>query len=215
MVSCDVYFYKAIQLLELDQLAGVFREFGFGELTGIDIPGEAKGIVPDKSYMNKKHGRYNWSKGALLNICIGQGEILSTPMQVLNFTNLLATKGQALRPHFVMNENQNKNLKPNISNKTWDQITMDMALVISDENGTGKNAALDIPNVSVFGKTGTAENNHGDSHAWFIGWLEKEQEKYSVVVLLENAGSGGKIAAPIAKQIFLALVSKNKKYADQ
>ena len=209
--SCDVYFYKAIQLLELDQLAGVFREFGFGELTGIDIPGEAKGIVPDKAYMNKKHGRYNWSKGALLNICIGQGEILSTPMQVLNFTNLVATRGQALRPHFVMKEYQNENFTPNINDETWDQIIMDMSLVITDENGTGKNAALNIPGISVFGKTGTAENNHGDSHAWFIGWGENGQRKYSVVVLMENAGSGGKVAAPIAKEIFYALVTKHDK----
>ena len=212
--SCDVYFYKAIQLLELDQLAEVFREFGFGQITGLDIPGEARGIVPDKNYMNKKHGRYNWSKGALLNICIGQGEILATPIQVLNFTNLLATRGNAGRPHFVMKEIHKRNSVPMISNTTWDEIIKDMGLVITDDNGTGKNAALDLPGVYVFGKTGTAENNHGDSHAWFIGWVEKDEKKYSVVVLMENAGSGGKVAAPIAREIFHSLVKKQTRIAN-
>ena len=81
-----------------------------------------------------------------------------------------------------------------------------MRLIITDENGTGKNAEPDIPGMLVYGKTGTAENAHGESHAWFIGWAEYADQKYSLVILLENAGSGGKIAAPIAKKIFKELV---------
>tara|TARA_Y100000590_G_C15744027_1_gene1021351 strand:+ start:970 stop:2733 length:1764 start_codon:yes stop_codon:yes gene_type:complete len=200
--SCDIYFYKAIQSLELDQLAEMFIEFGFGIETQIDIPGEVNGLVPDKNYMNKRHGRYNWSKGALLNICIGQGEVLVTPIQVLNYLNLLATKGFSYRPHLVMVDEPSKNNIPDLSNETWDRIISDMRLVITDENGTGKKAQPDIVGMSVYGKTGTAENAHGESHAWFIGWAEYAGKKYSLVILLENAGSGGKVAAPIAKTIF-------------
>jgi len=208
--SCDIYFYKAVQYLELDQLAEMFIEFGFGEATQIDIPGEVYGLVPDKDYMNKKHGRYNWSKGALLNICIGQGEVLVTPIQVLNYLNLLATRGNAYRPHLVMIDEPPANEIPTLKDETWDRIISDMRLVITDENGTGKNAEPDIPGMLVYGKTGTAENAHGESHAWFIGWAEYADQKYSVVILLENAGSGGKVAAPIAKMIFNEIYKSDK-----
>ena len=208
--SCDIYFYKAVQYLELDQLAEMFIEFGFGEATQIDIPGEVYGLVPDKDYMNEKHGRYNWSKGALLNICIGQGEVLVTPIQVLNYLNLLATRGNAYRPHLVMIDEPPVNEIPTLKDETWDRIISDMRLVITDENGTGKNAEPDIPGMLVYGKTGTAENAHGESHAWFIGWAEYADQKYSVVILLENAGSGGKVAAPIAKMIFNEIYKSDK-----
>ena len=208
--SCDIYFYKAVQYLELDQLAEMFIEFGFGEATQIDIPGEVYGLVPDKDYMNERHGRYNWSKGALLNICIGQGEVLVTPIQVLNYLNLLATRGNAYRPHLVMIDEPPANEIPTLKDETWDRIISDMRLVITDENGTGKNAEPDIPGMLVYGKTGTAENAHGESHAWFIGWAEYADQKYSVVILLENAGSGGKVAAPIAKMIFNEIYKSDK-----
>jgi len=208
--SCDIYFYKAVQYLELDQLAEMFIEFGFGEATQIDIPGEVYGLVPDKDYMNERHGRYNWSKGALLNICIGQGEVLVTPIQVLNYLNLLATRGNAYRPHLVMVDEPPVNEIPTLKDETWDRIISDMRLVITDENGTGKNAEPDIPGMLVYGKTGTAENAHGESHAWFIGWAEYADQKYSVVILLENAGSGGKVAAPIAKMIFNEIYKSDK-----
>ena len=208
--SCDIYFYKAVQYLELDQLAEMFVEFGFGEATQIDIPGEVDGLVPDKDYMNKRHGRYNWSKGALLNICIGQGEVLVTPIQVLNYLNLLATRGNAYRPHLVMVDELPVNEIPTLKDETWDRIISDMRLIITDENGTGKNAEPDIPGMLVYGKTGTAENAHGESHAWFIGWAEYADQKYSVVILLENAGSGGKVAAPIAKMIFNEIYKSDK-----
>jgi len=208
--SCDIYFYKAVQYLELDQLAEMFIEFGFGKATQIDIPGEGYGLVPDKDYMNKRHGRYNWSKGALLNICIGQGEVLVTPIQVLNYLNLLATRGNAYRPHLVMVDEPPVNEIPTLKDETWDRIISDMRLIITDEKGTGKNAEPDIPSMLVYGKTGTAENAHGESHAWFIGWAEYADQKYSVVILLENAGSGGKVAAPIAKMIFNEIYKSDK-----
>ena len=128
----------------------------------------------------------------------------------MNYLNLLATRGNAYRPHLVMIDEPPANEIPTLKDETWDRLISDMRLVITDENGTGKNAEPDIPGMLVYGKTGTAENAHGESHAWFIGWAEYADQKYSVVILLENAGSGGKVAAPIAKMIFNEIYKSDK-----
>ena len=80
---------------------------------------------------------------------------------------------------------------------------------VKDKNGTGKKADLNIKGFELYGKTGTAENPHGDNHAWFIGWADYFGKKYSIVVLLENAGSGGGVAAPMARIIFDKLISSD------
>ena len=200
--SCDVYFYKNVNLIEFDNLSESFQSFGFGIATNIDISGEAIGIVPSVSFMNNRYGRYGWSKGALLNICIGQGELLVTPIQVFNYINLIASRGKAGLPHLVMVNNKIPNIQKNLTNEFWDKIINDMNEVIYHKNGTGKNADPGVNGLNIFGKTGTAENPHGETHAWFIGWAEYNKEQYSIVVLLENAGSGGSVAAPMARKIF-------------
>jgi len=200
--SCDVYFYKNVNLIEFDYLSESFQSFGFGIATNIDISGEAIGIVPSVSFMNNRYGRYGWSKGALLNICIGQGELLVTPIQVFNYINLIASRGKAGLPHLVMVNNKIPNIQKNLTNELWDKIINDMNEVIYHKNGTGKNADPGVNGLNIFGKTGTAENPHGETHAWFIGWAEYNKEQYSIVVLLENAGSGGSVAAPMARKIF-------------
>ena len=202
MQSCDIYFYKTVQYYDLDKLAQFFRAFGFGEVTDIDIGREYKGTIPTVAYMNKRYGRSGWSRGALLNFCIGQGEILVTPIQVFNYTNLLATNGEAKSPHLVLSTKKEIKSSLVLNSKTWDRIVFDMNQVIKNINGTGKNADPLIEGVNVYGKTGTAENSHGEDHAWFIGWLEYHSQKISIVVLLENAGSGGVVAAPLARSAF-------------
>ena len=205
--SCDIFFYKTIKYYDFDILSDFYKKFGFGRLTGVDIQGESRGVVPTIDYMNKRYGRFGWSKGSLLNYSIGQGELLVTPIQVFNYTNLLATKGKTYKPHFVKDYSPVPSDTIDIPNETWDKIILDMAKVISDENGTGKAADPKKLNAKVFGKTGTAENPHGEDHAWFIGWMDFLNEKYSIVILLENAGSGGAIAAPIAKNIFNDIIN--------
>ncbi len=203
--SCDIYFYKTISYYDLDLLAKSFKMFGFGNSTGIDVLSESKGIVPSSKFMNERYGSFGWSKGAILNICIGQGEILVTPIQVFNFVNLLATKGLAKVPHFVMVDYLPKNVSPILNLDNWTKISNDMENVIMHENGTGKSALPDIPGSRVFGKTGTAENPHGKDHAWFIGWIQLKDQMFSVVILLENAGSGGAKAAPLARKVFQSI----------
>ena len=208
-MSCDVFFYKTIQQIDIDQLHDTFKQFGFGNKTNIDIPNEAVGLVPNKDYLLNRYGKYGWSKGTLLNLAIGQGELLVTPMQVLNYINLVSTKGKSPACHFVMVDNLPDNSKPKLKKEHWNQVFDGLRLAIISKNGTGRKSDPAIDGLKVYGKTGTAENPHGDNHAWYTGWAEYFDEKYSIVVLLENAGSGGSVAAPIAKLVFEEII-KNK-----
>ena len=92
----------------------------------------------------------------------------------------------------------------------WESIHEGLRKAIADENGTGKKANLNIEGFKLYGKTGTAENSHGDDHAWFVGWANYRDKKHSIVILLENAGSGGAVAAPMARKVFNELIMKNK-----
>ena len=209
-VSCDVFFYKTIKQIKLDALHDSFKQFGFGLKTKIDIPNEVSGLVPDSDYMLKRYGKYGWSQGVLLNLAIGQGELLVTPIQVLNYVNLLATKGKSPSCHFVFVDNLPKNVQPVLKNEVWDNIHEGLRSAIISKNGTGKKANLNLENFILYGKTGTAENSHGDDHAWFVGWADYRNEKYSIVILLENAGSGGAVAAPMARKVFSKIINKNE-----
>ena len=157
--------------------------------------------------MYQRYGKYGWSRGSLLNLAIGQGELLVTPMQVLNYINLISTRGESPSCHFVMVDNLPKNSKPQLEEFIWDQVFIGLRSVIVGKKGTGKRSDPNIGGLEIYGKTGTAENPHGDNHAWFTGWAEYLDEKYSIVVLLENAGSGGAVAAPLAKKVFTELIN--------
>ena len=153
--------------------------------------------------MNKLHGRYGWSTGAMLNISIGQGEILVTPLQMAAYTNILATRGVSKTLHLVKPESNSELTSISVSSKTWDIIHNSMKQVVYGSKGTGKLSDPKIPGVIVSGKTGTAENPHGETHAWYIGFANYDNiDMISVVVLVENGGGGGSVASPIAKEIF-------------
>ena len=206
-MSCDVFFYKTIQQINIDKLHDVFKEFGFGKKTNIDIPNESIGLVPNKDYLMNRYGKYGWSKGTLLNLSIGQGELLVTPIQVLNYINLIATKGNSSSCHFVLVDNLPENSKPKLQKEHWVQVHEGLSSAIISKNGTGRKSDPLIEGLKIYGKTGTAENPHGDNHAWYTGWAEYHNKKYSIVILLENAGSGGSVAAPIAKLVFKKIIN--------
>ena len=213
-VSCDVYFYKTVTQLSLKNLYDTFNQFGFGSKTNIDVPNEASGLVPDKSYMSKRYGKYGWSRGVLLNLAIGQGELLVTPIQILNYINLLSTKGRSPNTHFVFVDNLPQNVKPELSSEIWNNIHDGLRSAIVSSNGTGKKSDPKFNDFVVYGKTGTAENSHGENHAWFVGWADYNKEKFSIVILLENAGSGGAVAAPMAKKVFEKII-ENSQFASR
>ena len=208
-MSCDVFFYKAVQLIDIDKLHNTFKQFGFGKKTKIDIPNELAGLVPNKAYMYQRYGKYGWSKGSLLNLAIGQGELLVTPIQVLNYINLISTRGNSPNCHFVIVDNLPENSNPQLEEIIWKQVFEGMRSAIADKKGTGRRSDPKIDGLIIYGKTGTAENPHGDNHAWYVGWAEYLNEKYSIVVLLENAGSGGAVAAPLARKVFTEIINNN------
>lgn len=205
--SCNIYFYHMVQRISMDEWAEACRDFGFGEITRIDLPSEAKGVVPNSKFMNKTYGRWGWSKGHLLNLSLGQGEMVVTPIQMMKFTNLLAMKGMAPSLNIVHREDHENEFVNNYSKNTWINIERFMNSVMATTHGTGKRANPQINGLKVAGKTGTAQNPHGEPHAWFIGYGQKNDQLVSVVILIENGGSGGETAAPIAGKVFEFLFS--------
>lgn len=210
--SCDVYFYRTIQRIGIDQLAEFTRSFGFGKITNIDLPTEMKGRVPTRKFMNNLYGRRGWAKGNLLNLAIGQGEILVTPLQIVQYINILATRGNTPMLHLNSRLFPDKVGAPRLSSITWSLLTNYMRKVITDVRGTGRLADPRIDGLVIAGKTGTAENSHGEPHAWFIAYGTKNNETISIVILIENGGHGGEVAAPIARNIFKQYFGKSSDY---
>tara|TARA_Y100000817_G_scaffold86577_1_gene67226 strand:+ start:329 stop:2020 length:1692 start_codon:yes stop_codon:yes gene_type:complete len=207
--SCDIYFYESIQKIKLDDLYLRAQQFGYGKRSNLDLPSEMIGRMPNRDFMNKLYGKWGWSKGALLNIAIGQGEILSTPIQMSNYVNLIATNGDTYPVHLVKS-NINKLYQPEADLESWKIIQNAMREVVVGSKGTGKLSDPKIPGLIIYGKTGTAENPHGDPHAWYITYGEKNGEMISIVVLIENGGSGGTYATPISKNIYNFYFNSNK-----
>ncbi|MCF7740810.1 MAG: penicillin-binding protein 2 [Candidatus Marinimicrobia bacterium] len=206
--SCDVYYYRLIRKMDLDLWAETVRKFGFGEPTQIDLTSENSGNIPDKNYMNSVYGKNGWTEGYKLNIVIGQGEVLVTPIQMAKFISALATRGKLIHPHVGLKYFDTEKFRTFTTEKdsiesftpqTWDIIEESLYEVVNDPAGTANLA--NVRGVKVYGKTGTAQNPHGENHAWFIGYADNGQKKVAVTVFLENGGSGGHDAAPVAGKI--------------
>jgi penicillin-binding protein 2 len=207
--SCDVYFYQLGLRVGLERWSRYAKLCGFGEKTGVDLPQEAKGFIPSPEYYNKKFGKGEWVKNLVINLAIGQGEVLVTPLQLACFYGGLATDGTIYRPHILKEitttdgrviTTQSEVLRRlPFSASTLELLKEAMIGVVNEGYGTGSLAR--ISDITVAGKTGTAQNPFGEAHAWFVGYAPAENPKIVVVVLVENAGHGGTFAAPVAKAI--------------
>ncbi|MFQ5601658.1 MAG: penicillin-binding protein 2 [bacterium] len=219
--SCNVYFYTKGLEVGLDKWSEFSRRFHFGKKTEIDLPNESAGLVPDRRYFDTKYGEKGWTRGLLLNLSVGQGDLLTTPLQMAYFAMTLGNEGVAYQPHLlkkVVDPISNDAIIPEfgstrieqISPATFKVIKEGMYRVVNGIKGTAKSARR--TDVKVCGKTGTAQNPHGESHAWFIGFAPMEKPEIAFCVLVENGGSGGAVAAPIARG-FLSLYFDNKHVA--
>jgi len=206
--SCNVYFYQLGLKIGLDVWAKYSNLLFFGQPTGIDLPNENSGLVPSIEYFNRQYGPKGWTKGVLANLAIGQGEMLATPLQMAQVAMIFATRGVLHTPHltdYLMDKQTGDKISfpvqskytHGISKKNYNIIRKAMRQVV--DGGTGWRAG--VYGIEVAGKTGTAQNPHGEDHAWFIGFAPYENPEIAIAVLVENGGGGGAVAAPLANLI--------------
>ncbi|MCE1273921.1 MAG: penicillin-binding protein 2, partial [Chlorobiales bacterium] len=148
-----------------------------------------------------------WSKGYLVSLGIGQGELNTTPLQLANFAAAIASNGTWHQPHLVSGYRDTRSgtyvplsydsHQIPISQRSFDAVKTGMKGVVLQGTGT----LAQVPGVTVAGKTGTAQNPHGQDHAWFVCFAPVEQPKIAIAVLVENAGFGGSVSAPIAREL--------------
>jgi len=213
--SCNTFFYQIILKVGFDKWSEYGKKFGFGEKTGVDISEEAKGIMPSSSYFNKIYGKNGWTQGYVVSLGIGQGEVSATPVQLAKYCALLANFGKTKQPHFLKgflrNDNNQfipanyKQIDIGISRRTMKIVREGMFRVV---NGAGTATHVKIDGITVAGKTGTAQNPHGQDHAIFIGFAPYDNPKIAVACVVENAGYGATHAAPIVKNVIQAYLQK-------
>jgi penicillin-binding protein 2 len=207
--SCDVYFYQIGLRLGLPKLEETARGFGLGERTGVDLPQEKRGLIPSEAWYDKRWGAGRWRKGLLLNLAIGQGELLVTPIQLATMLGEVAVDGRPLRPHVVQQVKSNPEFhvaRPShgrlaAPDDAWEALHLALERVV--DSGTATMAR--VKGVRVGGKTGTAQNPHGKDHALFVCYAPVEDPRIVLAFVIENSGHGGSIAAPMAGQVMSKL----------
>ena len=220
--SCNSYFSEIFhQLIHkkspeegLDIWEKYIKEFGFGNYLNNDLYTGVPGNVPNSKFYNKMYKK--WTSTYIISLAIGQGEISVTPIQLANYTSIIANKGYFFTPHIIkkicteqteqpfvkcdeweeINENLTEKKTVSISSNYFDYMIEGMERVLNGEQGTAKQAF--IKNISICGKTGTVQNMQGEDHSVFIAFAPKENPEIAICVYVEHGGSGGSTAAPIA-----------------
>ena len=224
--SCDVYFYDIANRMGIDTIAAMARRLGLGDQTGVDLPGERSGLVPDRAWKERAKGE-RWQGGETLVAAIGQGYMLATPLQLAVMTSRLVNGGKAVQPHLVREIEDVRQ-----ETTTWPALGLDadnlnliiaaMSSVCNDRRGTAFGSRIPDGGKEMGGKTGTAqvrrismaERNAGivrnEDRPWrlrdnalFVGFAPVHAPRYAVAVVVEHGGGGSAIAAPIARDILL------------
>lgn len=257
--SCNVYFFKAAQTLGPQPLVHWADEFGFGQRTGVDVPGEQRGHVPrppERSpqtrsktaielVSHERHGdadsalrpaspwderdasrstksapkREPWYDGDTLGLAIGQSRLTVTPLQIARMMAAVANDGWLVEPHVAREISgafegststtqmiePNRRRLPDLSEGTLARVREGLEQVVAHPQGTGFKYVR-LKEVAIAGKTGTAEIKNRPDHAWFAGYVPADRPRIAFVVVLEQAGSGGKVAGPVAKRFVQSLL---------
>lgn len=230
--SCDVYYYKLAHDLGIRQLHERLSAFGLGSATGIDIPGEAAGLVPSAAW-KRRAKQLPWYPGETLIAGIGQGFMLATPLQLAHATSIVANRGEVLIPHFlaqIAGTPSEVEIAPGIYRRAplrvadeqhWQTVIDGMVAVVHGPTGTARRSGQGAP-VQFAGKTGTAQvfgiaqnvdaddlevPEHLQDHALFVAFAPVEAPQVAIAVVIENGGSGSRAAAPVARRLIDAYFS--------
>jgi len=219
--SCDTWFYKESLKLGIDNLYKTASEFGLGKPTGIDIPEEAirrgkVGNFPNPEWKKKKL-KSEWRKGDTLNVSIGQGDVLASPLQMAMVAAAISNGGKVYKPYLVDEIINPKtgaiikktapkvNSKVNAPQEYFDDVVRGMELCVN--SGTG--AGCKIDGIRVAGKTGSAQATGGKAHGWFMTFAPVDNPKIAIVTIVEHGGSGSAAAAPVCKAMLNAYLKNN------
>ena len=229
--SCDVYFYDLARKVGIDTLAGMARRFGLGQPTGIDLPGEKGGLIPDTAW-KKATLKDSWHPGETVIAGIGQGFIQATPLQLAVMVARLANGGFALKPRLVRPAKLTDETGPDPTAVQFAPMGVNlnhlklvwegMRRVVNDPDGTAYGARISQPGMEMAGKTGSAQvrritmaerlmgvRKNEDlpwamrDHALFIAFAPVQQPRYACSVVVEHGSAGARYAGPIAHDILL------------
>ena len=199
--SCDVFFYQTGLRTGIDKLIKWGGILGLGQLTGIDLPGESSGSMAGPDWKMRRFGR-QWASGDTVNYSIGQGYMLMTPIQIARLYAAIANNGSLVTPHLNKKGYKVPQKLP-LNLKKLAIVQEGLTRVVSI--GTGSRAGRF--GVSIAGKTGTAQNSHGDDHALFAGYAPADNPKYVAVAVVENGKHGSSVAAPMVGQMLAYLLT--------
>lgn len=217
-MSCNPYFHQVFKRLinrgtvssyfedsaiGLDAWEKRVKKFGMGQRVGLDLPSLKSGSIPDVELYNRIYGARRWAFSTIYSVSIGQGEVEVIPIQMANLAAIIANRGYYIDPHIVkeMDGVKDSTLHYEVHNTDIDPAYFEpvidaMQWVVEKPRGTARRARID--SIAVCGKTGTAENPHGEDHSVFIAFAPRENPQIAIAVYVENAGFGGTWAAPIA-----------------
>jgi penicillin-binding protein 2 len=220
--SCNIYFYNLGKRMRIEDIARQAQLYGFGQLTGIDLPGEKEGLVPTPEWKKAKK-KAAWYPGETISVAIGQGPLLVTPLQVAAHTAFIANRGRKIVPHllnpatairrdFQSPDGADFLLRTGLRRSAFDKVIKGMWESVNRE-GTGRAAMIE--GFDICGKTGSTQTISTESaerlaqrkievktHSWFTGFAPKDKPEVVVTVLVEYGGGGGATAAPLARQLF-------------
>ena len=197
--SCNVFFYKLGLSVGADGIANYAGMFGLGKKTGVELPGERAGLVPTAEWKAAEK-RKKWYKGDTANLSIGQGYILTTPIQAAMMVSVIANGGYLTKPRMVKGDTASSvSRRYCLSKSTIKTVKRGLEKAVSDRQGTAHNAYVE--GIRAAAKTGTAQVGRGEPHGWIVGFAPVERPRLSFAVFLEHGGQGGGAASTLAADI--------------